>query len=192
MLIPLFLGKEIIMKKIILMMLLMLSIMTFTAFGATVPSPPALNGYNNYFVYYISSNNTYWAIYTPSTVTGYMTSSDNTTITYKDATNNPISVVAYQSKWDGTQWVGQGTLIASAYSQSGIARTYNYSSLDIKTSSGSVFFSQPKGLAAIKGELLSPAISQVVGLIPLVIPLVVGFLGLRKALAMVSAVLHQA
>jgi hypothetical protein len=60
----------------------------------------------------------------------------------------------------------------------------------------SVFFSQPIKnpilVTATQGVQMGQTMNQVVGLIPLLMLLVVGFLALRKALAWLSQTLHQA
>ena len=49
------------------------------------------------------------------------------------------------------------------------------------------------GLAAIvTAEMMSGVLDEVVGLLPVVIPVMIGFIGLRKGISFLQGVLHSA
>ena len=49
------------------------------------------------------------------------------------------------------------------------------------------------GLAGVvTAEMLSGVLDQIVGLLPVVIPTMIGFIGLRKAISFLQGVLHSA
>ena len=49
------------------------------------------------------------------------------------------------------------------------------------------------GLAAIvTSEMMSGVLDEIVGLLPVVIPVMIGFIGLRKGISFLQGVLHSA
>lgn len=44
----------------------------------------------------------------------------------------------------------------------------------------------------ITGQMLNGVLDQIVGLLPVVMPVLVGFIGLRKGIAFVRSILHSA
>lgn len=57
---------------------------------------------------------------------------------------------------------------------------------------GTVFFSQLKLEKVVQPQHLSPVLSQMMVMIPVGLTLIIGFLGLRKGLALLRGILHQA
>jgi hypothetical protein len=44
----------------------------------------------------------------------------------------------------------------------------------------------------ITADMLGGVLSEIVGLLPVVMPVMIGFIGLRKGIAFISSVLHSA
>lgn len=44
----------------------------------------------------------------------------------------------------------------------------------------------------VTGEMMQGVLTQITGLLPVVIPVMVGFIGLRKGIAFLQSVLHSA
>ena len=44
----------------------------------------------------------------------------------------------------------------------------------------------------ITGDMMNGVLDQIVGLLPVVMPVLVGFIGLRKGIAFVRSILHSA
>jgi hypothetical protein len=54
------------------------------------------------------------------------------------------------------------------------------------------FFTKVPVPPIVQAEVLTPVLGQIIALLPILIPVVIGFLGLRKGLVMLSEVLHRA
>ena len=44
----------------------------------------------------------------------------------------------------------------------------------------------------VTGDMISGVLDQIVSLLPIVIPVIIGFIGLRKGIAFVQSILHSA
>lgn len=44
----------------------------------------------------------------------------------------------------------------------------------------------------VTGDMIGGVLDEVVGLLPIVIPVLIGFIGLRKGISFVSSILHSA
>ena len=45
---------------------------------------------------------------------------------------------------------------------------------------------------SITGELVSGVLDEIVGLLPVIVPVMIGFIGLRKGISFLQGVLHSA
>lgn len=148
---------------------------------------------HGYSYYYLTKNEgKYWLWMSDSQM--YYQSNDNT-LRSVDGTSSmkfASSLIGTADTYDlktttDVPYIGCGTGFISLSSNNDI-----YTS-SLKTS---VFFSQPIKApilpTQVQPQLLSPAMGEVMAMVPLLIPLLVGFLALRKALATLQGILHQA
>lgn len=100
--------------------------------------------------------------------------------------------------WNGSSWNSGSQMqqIQGVAPKSMVTNVYGTASIYNDSALSTYFFSAPHPPKPLKeilqGVQLGIVLKQIVGLLPLLISLIVGFLGLRKGLNLLSTVLHQA
>lgn len=162
----------IIIKVKIILLTFIISLFSFITVFAVTPTPPPE---------YIYSVRTSEGIYIYTTQKAYINNTGTELF-------QPDGSMACFYNSDGST-ILLNSAGSSLTSKAG-GLTFTQANYDILRADSSVFFSPPSPLAT--ADLLSPTLSQVLGLVPLLIGLVVGFLALRKGLQMLSTILRQA
>ena len=179
---------------------LLLSLVLVFVSSVPVLAAPTVNGYelptyyteNDRFItweYTEAGNYRYWCLIIPQNANIYASVS-NGRLTVESDVPMCYACISDSGYYQSDEW------ILTPFSGTGFSGTYDEivsSDYDIFDSSGNLVFRGPSPLVRVAAAI-QPGIvmKEVIGMIPLLIPLLAGYLGLRKALSLISRTLQAA
>lgn len=195
-------NKKLIRKFIITFIVFMLSIYILGIFTgkayASTPYPTIPEAVTGNYI--IVKHDTYYNLFTITAEVMYKTQVTENGNTY-DAIYigggpNYMYQVLPNGQWSTRQDLQTGVWQTHVYLPTGTTADIQHSTRNIYSNSNmsGVFFSlHPTQLQQlVQPQVLHPVLSQILAILPILIILLVGFLGLRKALRILQMFLHQA